>query len=124
MTREPVLPKELDSLLAWIACVADAQPIEGYAACLSAAGLVVEQVESHDAALTQLVQQVRGKLLGAEIMVGLKKLDLPGVDLSAAKEMAKRALLAIQKGVLGYAILTAVKVADPKSESGIDQRAL
>ena len=115
LTRVQVLPRELDGLLAWIACVADAQPVERYTACLSAAGLVVEHVESHDEALTDLVQQVRRKLLGAEIMVGLKKLDLPGVDFRAAKETAKRALLAIQDGALGYAILTAVKMTDQTS---------
>ena len=105
----PVLPKELDSLLSWIACVADAQPIESYAACLHAAGLAVEHVESHDEALIELVQQVRSKLLGAEIMVGLKKLDLPGVDFSAAKQMVKDVVVAIEEHQLGYAIMTAVK---------------
>jgi len=47
LTRVRVLPKGLDSLLAWVACVADAQPIESYAATLRAAGLMVEHVESH-----------------------------------------------------------------------------
>lgn len=36
-----------------------------------------------------MVNQVRMKLLGAEIMVGLKKLDLAGVDLSVAKQIAQ-----------------------------------
>src|SRR5712691_1824832 len=36
LTRGPVLPKELDSLLAWVACVADAQPIDSYATYLRA----------------------------------------------------------------------------------------
>lgn len=38
-----------------------------------------------DQALHEMVQQVRGKLLDTEVMVGLKKLDLPGVDFQAAK---------------------------------------
>ncbi len=109
LTRGPVLPKELDSLLSWVACVADAQPIESYAAFLRAAGLVVEHVESHDEVLTELVQQVRAKLLGAEIMVGLKKLDLPGVDFSAAKQMVKGVVAAIERRQMGYAIITAAK---------------
>jgi hypothetical protein len=42
-------------------------------------------------------------------MVGLKKLELPGVDFTAAKEMARLALAAVQKGSLGYAIIHAAK---------------
>jgi len=38
-------------------------------------------------------------------MVGLKKLDLPGVDLSTAKQMAQAASIAIRQGTLGYAII-------------------
>ncbi len=115
LTRGPVLPKELDGLLAWIACIADAQPIESYAAQLNSAGLVVQQVEPHDEALTDLVHSMRKKLLGAEIMVGLKKLDLPGIDFTSAKQMAASALTAIQQGQLGYAILCLVK---PESALG------
>jgi ubiquinone/menaquinone biosynthesis C-methylase UbiE len=109
LTREPVLPKELDSLMAWVACVADAQPIDRYAAYLRAAGLVVQHVEPHDEALTELVGQVRTKLLGAEIMVGLKKLDLPGVDFGAAKQLVKDVVAAIEHRQLGYGIITAAK---------------
>jgi ubiquinone/menaquinone biosynthesis C-methylase UbiE len=116
LTRGPVLPKELDGLLAWIACIADAQPIESYAAQLNGAGLVVQEVEPHDEALTDLVHSVRKKLLAAEIMVGLKKLDLPGVDFSAAKQMATSALAAVQQGQLGYALLVAGK---PETAAGI-----
>ncbi len=109
LTRAPVLPRELDGLLAHIACIADAQPIEGYQAYLREAGLTVSVVEKHDEALYEMVQQVRGKLLGAEVMVGLKKLDLPGVDFHAAQQMARRAQEAIQRGQLGYALISAIK---------------
>ncbi|HXJ39413.1 MAG TPA: hypothetical protein VNH18_09035, partial [Bryobacteraceae bacterium] len=65
--------------------------------------------ESHDEALLEMVNQVRMKLLGAEIMVGLKKLDLPGIDFSDAKRMAQAALSAIQQGSVGYAVICASK---------------
>jgi len=68
---------------------------------LSDAGFRVERVEPHDEALLDMVNQVRTKLLGAEIMVGLKKLELPGVDFAAAKQMARSALSAVQGGTLG-----------------------
>jgi ubiquinone/menaquinone biosynthesis C-methylase UbiE len=112
LTRGPVLPKELDSLLAWIACIADAQPVGSYVQYLRGADFCVEHTEQHDASLLEMVNQIRMKLLGAEIMVGLKKLALPNADLSAAKQMAQAALAAVQQGSLGYAIICAAKPED------------
>jgi arsenite methyltransferase len=109
LTRGRALPKELDSLLAWITCIADAQPVENYADYLRSAGLELEKVELHDEALTEMVQQIGMKLLSAEVLVGLKKLALPDVDFTSAKRMAKSALRAAQEGQLGYAVLIAVK---------------
>jgi arsenite methyltransferase len=80
LTRGPVLPKELDSILAWIACIADAQTVESYSDYLRSADFALAKIELHDEALAQMVQQIRMKLLGAEVLVGLKKLALPGVD--------------------------------------------
>jgi hypothetical protein len=56
-----------------------------------------------------MVQQIRMKLLSAEVLVGLKKLALPNVDFTSAKQMAQSTLSAIQQGRLGYAVLIAVK---------------
>jgi arsenite methyltransferase len=109
LTRGPVLPDELDSLLAWVACIADAQPVKSYMSYLHGASFVVKHVEPHDDALSEMVHQIRMKMLGAEIMVGLRKLNLSGVDFTAAKQMAQAALAAIQQGQLGYAIVTGLK---------------
>ena len=113
LTRGSALPKELDSLLAWIACIADAQPVNTYADFLRSAAFELEKIEVHDEALTEMVQQIRMKLLSAEVLVGLKKLSLPSVDFTSAKQMAQSALAAIQKGQLGYAALIAVKTGTP-----------
>lgn len=106
-TAEP-LPG-LDGLLASIACIADAQPADRYAAILTSAGFAMEAVEDHSGALVEMVRQIEGKLLWAEIMTGLRKLDLPGVDLSAAKRFAQAAMEAIRASKLGYAILTGTR---------------
>jgi hypothetical protein len=42
-------------------------------------------------------------------MTGFKKIDLPGIDTTAAKQMAKAAVDAIQNQQLGYAIVIAQK---------------
>ena len=109
LTRGSVLPEELSGLLAWVACIADAQPVDNYVQYLCEAGFRIERVEPHDEALLELVNQVRTKLLSAEILVGLKKLELPGVDFTAAKEMARSVLCAVREGSLGYAMLHAGK---------------
>lgn len=109
LTRIEVLPGDLDGLLAWIACIGDAQTIENYTAYLRQAGFSVDQVEPHPAVLQEMVDQVRRKLLGAEIMTGLNKLQLPGIDLGAAKRMASCAAEAIKQGQLGYVLISAKK---------------
>jgi arsenite methyltransferase len=109
LTRTGELSKELDSLLAWIACITDALPIEKYQEWFSSAGLFPRMTESHDDALLEMVRQVQAKLLGIEVMKGLKRIDLPGIDLTAVKQMAKAALAAAHSGQIGYAIITAEK---------------
>ena len=113
ITRVPNLPQELDGLLARIACIADAQPTERYQAYLRAAGFDADLVERHDEALGEMIRQVRGKLLGAEILTGLEKLDLPGVDFQAAKQMAKAAHEAVERGQLGYTLICGLKLQSP-----------
>jgi hypothetical protein len=51
------------------------------------------------------------RLLGTEIMVGLKRLSLPDFDFDAAKCFAKAALEAIDSGQLGYALIAGVAAA-------------
>jgi len=109
LTRTKVLPVDLKGLLAWIACIGDAQTVEDYAAWLRQAGFSVNQVEPHHGVLQEMVDQIRMKLLGAEIMTGLNKLELPGIDLGGAKRMASSAAEAIKQGHLGYVLIGATK---------------
>ena len=109
LTRAPELPKELEGLLAWVACIAEAQSIERYVEWFRAAGLAPQVTESHDHALIDMVRRIQARLLAAEIVTGLRKVDLPGLDLAAAKQMATAALGAIQRGDLGYAIMMVSK---------------
>jgi arsenite methyltransferase len=107
LTRSGALPAELDGLLAWIACIADARPVEDYTGSLVAAGFIVELVESHDSALADMARDVQTRLLGVELMVRLKKLDLPGADFDEARKMARAAQAGIKQGLLGYSLIVA-----------------
>jgi len=107
LTRAAELPAELTGLLAWVACIADARPVEEYAEFLTGAGLHSAAIEPHDEALAEMVREIQGKLLGAELMSKLKKIDLNGINFAEAKAMARAAADAVRAKKLGYAIITA-----------------
>lgn len=109
LTRIGPLPRELEGLLAWVACIADARPIDEYTAYLRSASFTVERIEPRDHALADMVTSIRTKLLGAELMVKLKQVDLPGVDFEQAKAMARSTLETVREGKLGYALMVGVK---------------
>lgn len=107
LTRSGPLPAELEGLLSWIACIADARPVDEYVRHLAAAGFGVTGVEPNDSALAEMARDIQGKLLGLELMVKLKKLDLPGADFDQARALALAAGKAIQRGLLGYTLIVA-----------------
>jgi arsenite methyltransferase len=111
LTRVGDLPQELETLWAWIACIADAQPLAQYAAYLASGGFTQIQTELHDSVLVEMVDSIRAKLLSAELLVKLKKLDLPGADFEQAKALARSATETIRAGKLGYATIVGVKSA-------------
>ena len=111
LTRSGALAPELNGLLAWITCIADARPLDEYSAYLAGAGFSVDLVEPHDKTLAELVQAVRTRLLGAELLVKLKQLDLLGADFEQAKALARHAAEAVRRGMLGYALVVGSKAA-------------
>lgn len=109
LTRQGTLPPELESLVAWIACIADAQSLAGYTALLTAAGLKIMTTEEHNGALLEFVSQIRTRLLVTEVLLGLNKVALPGFDIAILKNFTRHAFDAIRAGKIGYAMLTAAK---------------
>jgi SAM-dependent methyltransferase len=111
LTRSGALPPELDGLFAWVACIADALPIEAYADNFEAVGLRTDRIETHDEALTELIRQIRGRLVGAELLTKLDRHNQVGMtfDVEHAKALARRAAEAAAAGTLGYALMIARK---------------
>jgi arsenite methyltransferase len=105
LVRTGPLPAELEGLLAWVACVADARPVDDYRRHLEEAGFSIDHVEDQRVALVAMVREIQARLLGAKVMIGLKKLDLPGADLEKGKAMARTAMEAVHDGTLSYAVL-------------------
>ncbi len=110
LTRSGPLPEELETVMAWVACVADARPVEEYAMILGGAGLSISRLEKHDRALVALIDEVRGRLLSLELMVRLNKLELPvAVDFDTAGRLGKLAAESARRGSLGYALFVGEK---------------
>lgn len=109
LTRQGTLNEDLKTLLGWVACIADAQPLAEYGELLTGGGFKVDVLEPHNDALGEMVNGVRMKLMGAELMVALKKIELPGVDFPKAKQVTQSSVEAINNGTLGYAIVSGVK---------------
>ena len=109
LTRTGPLPEELEGLLAWVACIADARPVEEYSAFLTTAGISGIQFEIHDAALIEMVRDIKGRLLAIELAGKLGKLNLEGIELEQAKSLARGALDAIRSKRLGYALIAGLR---------------
>ena len=109
LTRTPEPLPELEGLLAWIACIGDAQPLESYAGWLAGSGLLVQATEAHDHFLAQMVDSVSSKLLMADVLKGLGKLNVPGLDTEQANRFARAASAAVAVGKLGYGVVVAAK---------------
>jgi hypothetical protein len=107
--KEFLLPGGKQIPFAHTTALATALPIDGYVVHFETAGLGVVRVEPHDEALTEMVRQIRGRLVGAELLSKLQRPDLTGVsfDFEQARLLARRAGEAIAAGALGYTLIVA-----------------
>ena len=122
MTVSGPLPEQIETLLAWVACVAGAGTPEDYVTTLQAAGFASFVVEDQRSVLLDMVSDVRRKLMGVELAVGLGKLDLGDLSLDEGKRLARRAVELIEDGTVGYTLITAKKnkseLASPSPNGG------
>jgi arsenite methyltransferase len=109
ITASGPLPEDIQMLLSWVAHIAGVDTPEGYVEMLRKAGFTDFTIEDQRNALLDMVIDIRRKLLGAEIAVGLGKLDLGNIDLNEAKRQARRAAELIQEGAVGYTLIAARK---------------
>ena len=107
VTLDGPLPTELTGLLAQIVCIADALPLDRYESLLEEADFRIDRAEPHPEVLETTVRSVRAKLLGAELILKVKKLEIPGVDLRQAMSVAMSAENSINQGTLGYGMIVA-----------------
>lgn len=101
--RRQELPPQLTSLQAWVACIADARPLDEIASLLEGGGLVIEATERHDQALGAMLDRIDARLKVAHLLGA----GLFGDKVSEGRELVAAAQDALGRGLLGYAVLVA-----------------
>jgi ubiquinone/menaquinone biosynthesis C-methylase UbiE len=109
LTRSGRLPEDLEGFMAWVACIGDARPLDRYLLYLEGAGLTIEAVEIHYNALSELVQDIRARLTGAQLLGKINRFELPESILNQAQRMAGLASIEVREGRLGYALVIGIK---------------
>ena len=107
MVVSRALPDDVQTLLAWVACVAGARTAQEYVDVLQGAGFADFVLEDQRDSLLDMVAGVRRRLLGLELASGLGKLSLGDLDLNEAKLLARRAVELIEDGTVGYVLIAA-----------------
>jgi arsenite methyltransferase len=105
---EDGLPDQLTTLAAWVACIADARPINQYVDILAGAGLVTGHIEEQDPALAQMVEQIEARVRVLR-MTATDRLAAAGVDVDAVLRYTALARQAMADGLIGYRLLIADK---------------
>lgn len=105
------IPEELQGWFFQAACIAGACSVERYQQIFATAGFSGWRAEAHPEGLFQLLRQVRLRLLALEAAGGLQKVDLSGLDLTAAKRVLDQANDWVQSGAISYFAFSALKEA-------------
>ncbi|MGH3468321.1 MAG: hypothetical protein ACRDQF_11380, partial [Thermocrispum sp.] len=84
------------------------RPLDDYAALLADAGLRAVHTEPHDEALATMIDQIDARVRLLRMTAG-DRLATAGVDVDAVLHYCAAAKQAVSDGVLGYALLVAVK---------------
>lgn len=100
------LDPELADLAGWIACLADARPVEGYRAVFASAGLETVLVEHHDQALADMIDMIDARIQ-ALAMAGVPA--MAGIDVVSVRRRVAAARRAVTDGIAGYVLMVAAK---------------
>jgi hypothetical protein len=109
VTVEGAIPDAYMGVLSIAGCVGDARPWAEYEELLWSVGLELVRSENLPEAATATVTDVQGKLMLAEIAVGLGKLPLDPALIARGKELIGGVQTLIAEGTLSYCMLVAEK---------------
>jgi ubiquinone/menaquinone biosynthesis C-methylase UbiE len=99
-----VLPEQLRSAAARVACVADARSVDDYASLLRDAGWERVAIEPHDDDLRAMADRVEARLRIARMLAPRGEQRDRAAE---AASLARMAIDAVARGTLGYALIVA-----------------
>ncbi len=97
--------EELLSLAGWIACIADAKPVETYVDYLEKAGFALQETQRHDDAIVKMVDLIEARIQAFSMIKQLPD----SFDKKQAETLLEQARQAIKDDVLGYVTIIAGK---------------
>ena len=115
VTLEAALPPELETLLARIACLADAPSQLALVDLLERAGFFATETRDSSWALTEMAERIRRRLVGLKVAGRLGAIDTGGYDIDEGRRLADRALELIEDGDVGYVAV----VASPEAQDDL-----
>ena len=105
------LSRELSSVFAAAACLADARPLPSYEAYTRAAGLAVLKSEDRPDAARAFLRGIDQKLFMVRVAQAVKAIDLGDLDVAEARRMLKLGLGMVERGELSYGFVISEKPA-------------
>ena len=106
--REP-LPPHLRGVMAVAACTGDARSLEDYSHLVQSAGFEVDQSQDLPEIAASFLRDIKGKLLVAEIAIGLGKLPVGRDALAQVKQILAEVQDLVSQGALSYGLVVAHK---------------
>ncbi|HEX9803652.1 MAG TPA: class I SAM-dependent methyltransferase [Gammaproteobacteria bacterium] len=119
ITLEQALPPELQSLAAWVLCIADARPADGYCAILAEAGLTLVDSRDESWAIRDVVNEMGSRLMLAEAAQSLGGWLGIRWDFGAARAVLRQTKEFVETGGAGYVLLTAKAEAQEPAATGL-----
>jgi ubiquinone/menaquinone biosynthesis C-methylase UbiE len=101
------LPPEWQTYVARILCLADAKSFSAYDAYLEHAGFSEIRNYDENEVLVQLAQEIKGKLMLAQLAIGLGKLSMKNFDMKRGNQYIREALEFVKTGKAGYGMIVA-----------------
>ena len=111
VTVQGPLPSHLQGVLTVAACTGDARSLEEYADLIRAAGFAVDQSQDLPEIAALFLRGIKGKLLMAEVAIGLGKLPLGKDVIAQGKQILAEVEDLVRQGVLSYGLVAAHKPA-------------
>ncbi len=107
VTCDGQLPEDLRGLAASVACLGSALSLDGYRALLESAGFAVERCEDLPEAALDMLRDIKGKLMIAEVAMKLGKWPDSSELLATVKGYLSVIENLVRQGVLSYGMIVA-----------------